>query len=145
MVPWVFLFGLTVSCVLLWGAGAETPHDTLHDKCCWTPEGGATEWANPRSILFFSNTYVFGVKKMQIKSAGEDTVILGNLKWEKRQFIQKVMWYIYDFIFKWPFSTVFKCFLCLKMETTHVMLSQPQHYCHLGLGHSLWWGRSCAS
>ncbi|KAF6344901.1 hypothetical protein mRhiFer1_010272 [Rhinolophus ferrumequinum] len=31
MAPWVFLFGLTMSCVLMWGAGPETPHDTLHD------------------------------------------------------------------------------------------------------------------
>ncbi|KAF6271562.1 hypothetical protein mRhiFer1_009663 [Rhinolophus ferrumequinum] len=31
MAPWVFLFGLTMSCILMWGAGPETPHDTLHD------------------------------------------------------------------------------------------------------------------
>lgn len=26
--PWVFLFGLPVSCVLVWGARAETPQDS---------------------------------------------------------------------------------------------------------------------
>lgn len=38
MALWVFLFVLTISCVLMWGAGAETPHDTIHDT--WHNEQG---------------------------------------------------------------------------------------------------------
>lgn len=31
MAPWMFLFGLPISCILVWGAAPETPHETLHD------------------------------------------------------------------------------------------------------------------